>query len=125
PRCRPPPLPLSQSPSPTPSVAPLLALSFSAVFGRTLWRITAVWFVVQIVATWTSGKPAPRRDSRTAALSSIDWRARLITSSAWAYLPLGSLGLVLNAPGGDPLVPALAGYGSSFVHLYVGGFVTL
>ncbi len=32
---------------------------------------------------------------------------------------------MLNAPGGDPLVPALAGYGSSFVHLYVGGFVTL
>ena len=107
------------------SVVLLLALSWSAVFGRTLWLITAVWFVVQIVATWTSGKPAPRRDSRTAALSSIDWRARLITSSAWAYLPLGSLGLVLNAPGGDPLVPALAGYGSSFVHLYVGGFVTL
>ena len=109
----------------TASVVLLLALSQSAVFGRALWLIAAVWFVVQITATWTWGKPAQRRGSRTDALSSIDRDARLITSSAWAYLPLGSMGLVLIAPGGAPSVPALAGYGGSFVHLYVGGFVTL
>src|SRR5204863_8006722 len=54
------------------SVVLLLALSQSAVFGRALWLIAAVWFVVQIAATWAWWKPAPRRGSRTDALSCID-----------------------------------------------------
>ena len=93
--------------------------------GRVLWLAASGLFGALIVTSLRSGTASPRPGSRIEGLEVVDRRAGLITRAAVVYLVIASIAFVVVSPGGRAILPALAPYGSSVLHLFVFGFVAL
>lgn len=93
--------------------------------GRLLWLSGSVVFVLLVLASLKVGaiRIRPRPGERLEGLRDLDARAGWMTVVASVYLLGGSIGFALAAPGGRALLPVIAPYGSSFLHLFTLGFV--